>query len=70
MRAQALRPEEELRRAQHEHILATIEEVAQDDMHEMVDEQRRRLAHTAAHEIEISSLNRLVADEPVAKTCH
>ncbi len=70
MHAQALRPEEELRRAQHEYILATIKDVAQDHMRELVDEQRRRCAHAATHEIKISGLQRFMADEPVAKGAH
>ena len=41
---QPLRPEEQLRRAQHEGVLAAVEHVAQDHVHELVDEQRRRVA--------------------------
>src|SRR5262249_42192440 len=70
MHGEALRPEEEFCRAQHEDILAAIEQVAQDDVHELVDEQRWRLTYTAAHEIEIGGLHSLVSDEMVAKRGH
>ena len=52
---QPLRPEEQLRRAQHEDVLAAVEHVAQDHVHELIDEQRRRLAHAAAHELQIGA---------------
>src|SRR5215475_7415281 len=70
MHGEALRPEEEFCRAQHEDVLAAVEQVAQDDVHELVDEQRRRLTHTAAHEMEIGGLHSLVSDEMVAKRDH
>src|SRR5262245_41728129 len=70
MHGEALRPEEEFCRAQHEGVLAAVEQVAQDDVHELVDEQRWRLTHTAAHEIEIGGLHGLVTDEVVAKPGH
>jgi len=70
MHGEALRPEEQFRRAQHEEVVAAVEQVAQDHMYELVDEQRRRVPHAATHEIEIGGLHGLVTDEPVAKRRH
>ena len=57
----ALRPEEQLGRAQHVGIVAVVERVAQDDVHELIDEQVRDL-DAAADEVEIGRLERAVAD--------
>src|SRR6516225_8088133 len=70
MHGEALRPEEQFCRAQHEDVVAAVEQVAKDHMYEVVDEQRRRLAHTATHEVEIGGLHRLMTDEMVAKRDH
>src|SRR5262245_1488249 len=70
MHGEALGPEEQFCRAQHKDVLATVEQVAQDHMYELVDEQRRCLAHAATHEVEIGGLHGLMADQMVAKRDH
>ena len=44
MQRHALRAEEHLGGAQHERIVAAVERVAQDHVHQLIDEQRRRIA--------------------------
>ena len=46
MQHQPLRPEEQFGGAQHQRVFAAIERVAQDDMNELVDEQRRQMDRT------------------------
>src|SRR5258708_25677271 len=70
MHGEALRPEEQFCRAQHEDVVAAVEQVAKDHVYELVDEQRRRLAHATTHEVEIGGLHRLMTDEMVAKHDH
>ena len=53
---QPLRPEEHFGGAQDAGVLAAVEHVAQDHMDELVEEQRRRAADAAAHQIEIGRL--------------
>ncbi len=52
--------EEQFRRAQHEGVVAAVERIAQDHVHELVDEQRRRVADAAAHQVEIGRFQRPV----------
>ena len=54
------------RRAARAHRHA-VERVAQDHVHELIDEQRRRLAEAVAHQIEIGRFQRLVAQQMIAK---
>ena len=70
MHGEPLRPEHHLRRPQHECILAAVQHVAQDHVHELVHEQRRSLADAAAHQIEIGGLQGPARDEAVAKREH
>ncbi len=63
-----LRPEEHLRRAQHERILLLVERIAQDRMHELIDEERRRPPHALPDEREIGRLQRAGGDERSRKS--
>ena len=65
-----LRPEEHLRRAQHVGVVAVVEHVAQDRVHELVDEQRRRRAHARAHEMQIGRLDGRLRHQEIAEADH
>ena len=70
MHGQALRPEEEFRGTQHEDVFAAVEHVAQDHMHELIDEQGWRGTHAATDEVEIGGFHGPMIDEVVAKRSH
>ena len=65
----ALRPEEQLGRAQHVRVVAAVERVAQDHVDELVDEQVRGLG-AAPHQIEIGRFQRAVAGQVIAEGEH
>ena len=65
----ALRPEEQLGRAQHIGIVAIVERVAQDDVHQLIDEQVRDL-DAAADDVEIGRLDGAVGGQVVAERQH
>ena len=64
---QALRAEEHLGRAQHEGVILLVERVAEDRVHELIDEQRRRPTHALANQREVSRLDRSGGNEPIAE---
>jgi len=65
--SEPLRAEEQFRRPQHERIVAPIEHVAQDHVHELIDEQRRRRSGAAAHEVAKGRLQSLVSQQLIAE---
>ena len=65
----ALRPEEQLGRAKHVRIVAIVERIAQNDVHQLIDEQVRDL-DAAADDIEIGGFDGAVAGEMVAEGEH
>ena len=70
MQGHALRPEEDFRGAQNQRVLDAVERIAQDQMHKLIEEEQRRRADAAAHEIEISGFQRLVPHQVIAKCDH
>ena len=67
MHGDALGAEEQLGGAHHTRIVNAVERVAQDQMHELIDEQRRRLADAVAHQLGIGCFQRLVAQQVIAE---
>jgi hypothetical protein len=67
VRRDPLGSEEQLGRAEHEGVLATLKGVAQDQMDELVEEQGRQAAGAAPGEVEIGGLQRRRGKEPVAE---
>src|SRR5262245_34284632 len=67
VRRESLRAKEELGSAEHKRVTAAIEGIAQNHVNELVEEERRRVADFPADEIEIGRLQRLVAQQMVAK---
>ncbi len=65
-----LRTEEHLGRAQDEDIVAAVEDVAQDDVHKLVHEQRRRASDAVPHQRQIGGFDGAVADEMIAEADH
>ncbi len=63
----ALGAEEQFGGAHDAGVLDAVERVAQDHMHELIDEQRRRVADAAADQIDIGCFQRLVAQQLVAE---
>ena len=70
MQGHALRPEEDFGGAQDQRILDAVERIAQDQMHKLIEEERRRRADAAAHEIEIGGFQRLVPHQVIAERDH
>src|SRR5215218_9257382 len=70
MQRHALRPKEKLRCPQHKNILTAVERVAQDHVHELIEENRRCSSDSLAHQIEISSFQRLRAHEAISEANH
>ena len=68
MQRDALGAEKQFGRAHHLRILDAVERVAQDHVHELGDEQRRRIAEIAPHQLGIGRLQRLVAQQVVAES--
>ena len=69
MQGHALGAEEQFGGAQHERVLAAVERIAQDHVHELIEEDVRDL-RAAAHDIEIGRLQRAVAHQTIAKRDH
>src|SRR6476659_7175040 len=65
MKSQALRTKEQFGCAQHEGIATSIEHVAQDDVHELVEEKGRGVGHACAHQMQISRLNGWMCEEKI-----
>ena len=70
MERRPLRPEEQLGRAQHVRVLAVFQGVAQDQVDELVEEERRHLARALPDEREISGLEARGAEKRVAEAQH
>ena len=70
VRRGALRPEEQLGRAQHVGVLAAVEGVAQDEVDELVEEERRHARAPVAHEREVGRLDAARRDQPVPEGEH
>ena len=69
MQGHALGAEEQFSGAQHERILASIERIAQDDVHQLVEEDVRDLG-AGAHDIEIGCFQGRIARQAVAERDH
>ena len=67
MHRHALRAEEHLGGAQHARIANAVERVAQDGVHQLIDEQRRRGAEPIAAELGIGGFQRLVPQQMIAE---
>src|SRR3954462_8732218 len=61
--------EKELRRAQPERVIAALEYVAQDDVHHLRDEERRRI-NRAAEEAHVAGFHGARIEQPVAEPEH
>jgi hypothetical protein len=70
MERDLLRPEEQLGRAKHVRIGTSVERVAQDEVDELVEEDRRGLAGAVPDEVEIGRLDARRGEEPVAEGDH
>ncbi len=66
---QLLRPEKQLGGTQHERIVAVVQHVAQDHVHDLVQEYVREL-EVAPHDVEIGRLQRAVARQMIAEGDH
>ena len=69
MDRQALRAEEQFGGAQHVGIITSIERVAQDEMHQLIEKERRQ-RNTVAHQRDIRCFQRVMGCEMVAERDH
>src|SRR5665811_869544 len=67
MHGDTLVAEEQLGGAHHARIRNAVERVAQDHMHELIDEQQRRVTGAIAHKLSIGAFQRLVAQQQIAE---
>jgi hypothetical protein len=66
----ALRAEEHFRGAQNPGVVALVEDIAQNDVNELVDKERRRAARPFTDQRQISRFDRRVAQQMVAERDH
>ncbi len=70
MQSDALGAVEHLGRAHHAGVFDAVEGVAHDHVHELIDEQNRRISQSLPHQIYIGGFQRLVAEQVIAERNH